>query len=170
MSLNLLFIMTALLLADYVVGLLYGIWNEGFDKEKCIKGAQKHFLIFAGYGALALIAYVSAMRLPEMEYLSGLLLDPIARYFLKLLDRMKEFMARDTAKAASAAPVPEVRQEVQSETVVTAEAAAPAPEKPAASAKPAARAKPTASTRAKKPAQPKSSQSKPAQSATPSAK
>ena len=123
MSLKLLFIMTALLLADYVVGLLHGIWNEGFDKEKCIKGAQKYFLIFVGYGAIALIAYISAMRLAEMEYLSGLLLEPIARYFLKLLDRMKGLMIKDAAKEEKYV---EIKSEKPQETVVTVQAAEPA--------------------------------------------
>ena len=143
MSLKLLFIMTALLLADYVVGLLYGIWNEGFDREKCIKGAQKYFLIFVGYGAIALIAYISSMRLAEMEYLSGLLLEPIARYFIKLLDRMKGLMAKDTEREKK--PV-EIKSEKPQETVVTVQAVKPEPAKPAPKRTQAARRSTAAKT------------------------
>jgi len=122
MSLNLLFIMTALLLTDYAVGLLYGIWNGGFDKEKCIRGAQRYFLIFAGYGALALIAHLSSYRFEGMQYLSGLLLEPIARYFVRLLDRLKGLFSAERENSAEKQAGNQRAQEALAETIVTVEA------------------------------------------------
>ncbi len=122
MSLNLLFIMTALLLADYVVGLLYEIWNEGFDKTKWIKGAQRYFLIFVGYGALALIAHLSSYYFEEMQYLSGLLLEPIARYFVSLLDRLKGLFLAEQENSAEKKIKNQKAQETLKETAVNVEA------------------------------------------------
>ncbi len=138
MSLNLLFIMTALLLADYVVGLLYGIWNGGFDKEKCIKGAQRYFLIFAGYGALALIAHLSSYRFEGMQYLSGLLLEPIARHFVRLLDRLKALFAAERENSEGKQAKNQRPQELLPETIVTVEAVPTAVMVPAEEAKRAA--------------------------------
>lgn len=122
MSLNLLFIMTGFLLADYMVGLLHGIWNEGFDKGKCIKGAQRYFLIFAGYGALALIAHLSSYRFEEMKYLSGLLLEPIARHFVRLIDRLKSLFSVEQENLKAIQSENQKMMEQLPETVVTVEA------------------------------------------------
>ncbi len=120
MSLNLLLVMAVFIVTDFVVELLDDTWKEGFQKEKCIKGAERRALVLIGYSAFALIAYFAGQKASAMEYLSGLLLEPIARYFVSLLNRLRGFIVKEQETYQSQ---PEPETEKPKETVVTLQAA-----------------------------------------------
>lgn len=94
MSLYLLLILFIILAVDFLVALstTNSVRTEG--KEKNVRMLQRYGIIFGGYAAVALIAYMCSQAYPNMEYISGLLLDPIFRYSVSLLDRLKILMTR----------------------------------------------------------------------------
>lgn len=104
MVLSLLYLLAILLFVNFVVGLLRGIWSEGFIKEKFIKGFTTYLLIFIGFAALDLFAYFAGKQITGFTYLAGVLIDPIARYLVKILDTLRELLDYVFGKKAYAEP------------------------------------------------------------------
>ena len=94
MSFYLLIILFVILAVDFLVAFCSNgpVRTEG--KEKTVRMLQRYGVIFGGYAAVALIAYLCGKAYPNMEYISGLLLDPIFRYSVSLLDRLKVLMTK----------------------------------------------------------------------------
>ena len=92
MVLTLLYLLAILLLVNFVIGFLRGIWAEGFKKDKFIKGFTTYLLIFIGFAALDLFAYYAGQKISGFAYLAGILVDPIARYLVKILDTLRELL------------------------------------------------------------------------------
>lgn len=92
MVLNLLYLLTILMVVNFVVGFLRGIWAEGFNKDKFLKGFTTYLLIWIGFAALDLFAYKAGEAISGFTYLAGILIDPIARYLVKILDTLRELL------------------------------------------------------------------------------
>ncbi len=127
MSLFLLIILFVILAVDFLIAMFGGQRNEG--KEKLMRLLQRYALIFAGYAAVGLIAFFGGKMFPNLEYISGLLLDPIFRYAVSLLDKLKALMVRpkkeDKAdktekaeKAEESKPVSVVAADVKKDSVM----------------------------------------------------
>ncbi len=104
MSLQLIFILVVLMAANQIIGTGYGSWKSGFNSVLFFKGVKKIFLLFVGYGAIALAAHFAADAIPKAEYLSGILLEPIAKYFTKVCDSLKQLLNESTKTEPPAAP------------------------------------------------------------------
>lgn len=94
MSFYLLMILFVILAVDFLVAFFANNSVRTEGKEKTIRMLQRYGVIFGGYAAVALIAYMCGKAYPNMEYIGGLLLDPIFRYSVSLLDRLKILMTR----------------------------------------------------------------------------
>lgn len=94
MSLYLLIILFVILAVDFLVSFFANNSVKMEGKEKTVRMLGRYGVIFGGYAAVALIAYMCGRNYPNMEYISGLLLDPIFRYSVSLLDRLKILMTR----------------------------------------------------------------------------
>lgn len=89
MSIILFLVLCVLMVANQMIGIANGWYRDGFSIHKMVCGFQKYGIILLGYGAIAFTAYISGKYIPEMEYISGILLEPIAKYFVKLLNRLR---------------------------------------------------------------------------------
>lgn len=96
MSFQLIFILVVLMTANQIIGTGYGSWKSGFDSDLFFRGIKKIILLFVGYGAIALAVYFAADYIPKVEYLSGILLEPIAKYFTKVCDSLKHLLDEST--------------------------------------------------------------------------
>ncbi|MBO4902202.1 MAG: hypothetical protein J5518_05360 [Lachnospiraceae bacterium] len=96
MSLAFVIILFIILSVDFLIALFGNVCThaEGKDKERLLRLLQRYAVIFGGYAAVGLIAYFCGKSYPSMEYIGGLLLDPIFRYSISLLDRLKTLMLR----------------------------------------------------------------------------
>lgn len=92
MILELLYLLILLMAANFIIGMLRGVWTEGFNKEKFMKGLTTYLLILIGFTAVALFAHYAGQRVGGFVYLAGILIDPIARYLVKLLDTLRELL------------------------------------------------------------------------------
>lgn len=92
MSLFLLIILFVILAVDFVITMFGGARNEGKEKLMCL--LKRYAMIFAGYATVGLIAFFGGKMFPNLEYISGLLLDPIFRYAVSLLDKLKSLMVK----------------------------------------------------------------------------
>lgn len=104
MSLQLILILVVLMAANQIIGTGYGSWKSGFNKALFWRGVKKIFLLFIGYGAIALAARFAADYIPKAEYLSGILLEPIAKYFTKVCDSLKRLLNEPAKVISPAAP------------------------------------------------------------------
>lgn len=104
MSLQLIVILLVLMAANQIIGTGYGSWKSGFSSELFFKGVKKVLLLLVGYGAIALAAHFAADVIPKAEYLSGILLEPIAKYFTKVCDSLKQLLNEPTRMEPPAAP------------------------------------------------------------------
>ena len=89
MSIVLFIFLCVLMVANQMIGIANGWYRDGFSLHKMVGGFQKYGIILLGYGAIAFAAYIAGRYFPKMEYISGLLLEPIAKYFVKLLNRLR---------------------------------------------------------------------------------
>lgn len=92
MSIKLLLVLLGLMVANQIVGTSYGSFIAGFSGEKLKYGLWKLVTAAVGYGAIALAAHFANDYINGMEYLSGILLEPIARYFLDVVDKLKKLV------------------------------------------------------------------------------
>ena len=92
MSLTLLVVLVVLMAVNQAVGTGYGSWKNGFDWGLFWSGVKKILLLCLGYGALAFAAHFAGDYVPKAEYLSGILVEPIARYFTKICDSLRSLL------------------------------------------------------------------------------
>ncbi|WP_297981540.1 hypothetical protein [uncultured Oscillibacter sp.] len=92
MSFQLIFILVVLMTANQIIGTGYGSWKSGFDSDLFFRDIKKIFLLLVGYGTIALAVHFAADYIPKVEYLSGILLEPIAKYFTKVCDSLKRLL------------------------------------------------------------------------------
>jgi len=97
MSIQLIATLLLLMAANQIIGTGYGSWKSGFSRELFVKGIKKVALLLVGYGAIALTAHFAAGVIPEAEYLNGILLEPIAKYFTKICGSLKQLLNESTA-------------------------------------------------------------------------
>lgn len=119
MSVQLIFILVVLMTANQIIGTGYGSWKSGFDSDLFFRGIKKIVLLFVGYGAIALAVHFAAGYIPKAEYLGGILLEPIAKYFTKVCDSLKRLLDEPTKTEFSAGPqTPESSDAPQEEASV----------------------------------------------------
>lgn len=99
MSLELLAVLLVLMAVNQLLGTGYGSWKSGFDKALFVRGLKKVGLLLLGYGALAFATHFAGSYVPSVEYLSGILLEPIARYFTKICDSLRNLLNEPTEKS-----------------------------------------------------------------------
>ena len=96
MSIELIMVLIVLVVVNQIIGTGYGSWKSGFSSELFFRGIKKITLLLLGYGAIALTAHFAADYIPKVEYLSGILLEPIAKYFTKICDALKSLLNEST--------------------------------------------------------------------------
>lgn len=101
MCFRLIFVLVSLMVVNQIIGTGYGTWKEGFCKETFCKGLFKILCLLLGYGVLALTIHLASEFVPQAEYLSGILLEPIAKYFTKVCDSLKNLLNEPVKKVAS---------------------------------------------------------------------
>jgi len=92
MSIRLILVLFVLMFVNQCVGVSYGAFREGFRRDKFEAGIWRYATVLAGYAAIALTVYLARDTVEGIEYVSGLLLEPIARYFLKLVQKLKKIV------------------------------------------------------------------------------
>jgi len=97
MSLELLAVLVVLMAVNQALGTGYGSWKDGFNKPLFWRGLKKIGLLLLGYGALAFATHFAGAYVPTAEYLSGILLEPIARYFTKICDALRNLLNEPTS-------------------------------------------------------------------------
>lgn len=100
MSIKLVIVLAVLLVVNQVIGTGYGTWKDKFDKNLFFSGVKKVALIFIGYGALAFAAHYASEYVPSVEYISGILVEPIARYFAKICESLRNLVNEPTKSKA----------------------------------------------------------------------
>ncbi|MBQ9940001.1 MAG: hypothetical protein IJO74_00465 [Clostridia bacterium] len=93
MSINLILVLLFLMLTNQIIGTSYGSWKNGFSKELLGKGLLKIFYLAIGYGALAFAAHFASEYVPAAEYISGILIEPIAKYFSKICESLRRLLS-----------------------------------------------------------------------------
>ena len=92
MSINLIVTLVVLMIANQAIGTAYGSWKEGFDWELLWKGVWKIVCLAMGYGALAVACHFASEYIPEAEYISGIIVEPIAKYFSKICEKLRKLL------------------------------------------------------------------------------
>lgn len=92
MSIQLIVVLIVLMFVNQIIGTGYGSWKEGFKIALFCAGIKKVFLLFLGYGALALASHYASEYVPSAEYISGILIEPIARYFIKICESLRNII------------------------------------------------------------------------------
>lgn len=124
MSIQLIVVLLVLMVTNQLIGTGYGSWKAGFDKALFFRGVKKILLILAGYGAIALTAHFAADYIPKIEYLSGILLEPIAKYFTKVCDSLKQLLHESArTETAPVKQLEEPRSDIPAKEPSTEEAA-----------------------------------------------
>ncbi len=93
MSIALFMVLCGMMVANQIIGIANGWYREGFSLRKMVAGFQKYGIILFGYGMIAAASYVLGNYFPKAEIISGILLDPIAKYFVKLLNRLRNVVS-----------------------------------------------------------------------------
>lgn len=93
MSLTLIAVLVVLMVVNQVVGTSYGAWKNGFKWSLLWAGLWKIGSLAIGYGALALAAHFASEYVPATEYLSGILVEPIAKYFSKICESLRKLLS-----------------------------------------------------------------------------
>ena len=93
MSITLIITLIVLMIVNQVLGSAYGAWKNGFSKDLFWKGVKKIAYLGIGYGALAFAAHFAAEYIPATEYISGILIEPIAKYFSKICESLRGLLS-----------------------------------------------------------------------------
>jgi len=93
MSIALFLVLCGMMVANQIIGIANGWYREGFSLRKMVAGFQKYGIILFGYGIIAAASYILGNFFPKAEIISGILLDPIAKYFVKLLNRLRNVVS-----------------------------------------------------------------------------
>ena len=96
MSIKLFAVLMVLMIVNQLMGTAYGTWSEGFDLTKLLAGLYKIAILCIGYGAIAFAAYFASDYVSEVEYLSGILIEPIVKYFAKIVESLKNMINEKT--------------------------------------------------------------------------
>lgn len=100
MCLTLICVLLILMGVNQIIGTTYGSWKAGFKKELLYTGLLKIFYLAIGYGALAFAAHFASQYVPAAEYLSGILIEPIAKYFSKICESLRKLLADSVTETA----------------------------------------------------------------------
>ncbi len=92
MSIILIIVLLVLMGVNQIIGTTYGSWKNGFKKELLWAGLLKIGYLAIGYGALAFAAHFASQYVPAAEYLSGILVEPIAKYFSKICESLRKLL------------------------------------------------------------------------------
>jgi len=92
-SIKLIITLVVLMIVNQVLGSTYGAWKNGFSKELFWKGVKKIVFLGIGYGALALASHFASEYVPATEYISGILIEPIAKYFSKICESLRGLLS-----------------------------------------------------------------------------
>ena len=92
MSIKLIIVLVVLMVVNQFIGTTYGSWKNGFQKELLVKGFWKIVCLAIGYGALAFASHFASQYVPSAEYLSGILIEPIAKYFSKICESLRRLL------------------------------------------------------------------------------
>ncbi|MGI5984910.1 MAG: hypothetical protein GXY01_10590 [Clostridiales bacterium] len=95
MSIKLIAVLFVLMIANQLVGISYGAFKDGFSWSKLKYGAWKLLTTLGGYAAIAFAAHYANDYINGIEYISGILLEPIAKYFLNVVEKLKQIMNED---------------------------------------------------------------------------
>ena len=98
MSIKLIIVLVVLMAVNQIVGTSYGTWKDGFSKDKLLSGLWKIGSLALGYGALAFAAHFAAQYIPSAEYVSGILVEPIAKYFSKICESLRCLLSDSVTK------------------------------------------------------------------------
>ena len=90
------------MIANQLIGTGYGAWTSGFNKDKFFAGLYKIGTLAVGFGVLAISAHFAGNYVEGLEYISGLLLEPIAMYFTKLTRNLKDMIVGSSSESAIA--------------------------------------------------------------------
>lgn len=100
MSATLFIVLIVLMAANQIIGTTYGTWKKGFNKPLFCSGLLKIAQLAVGYGALALAAHFASQYVPAAEYLNGILVEPIARYFSKICESLRLLLSESATEIA----------------------------------------------------------------------
>lgn len=95
-SIKLFIVLIVLMLANQCLGTAYGAWKDKFHRDYFLKGLGKILRLFFCYGAVTLAAEFAGEYIPNSEYLSGILLEPIAKYYSKICRSMRDLLNDST--------------------------------------------------------------------------
>lgn len=98
MSLVLIVVLIVLMSINQIIGTSYGSWKVGFKKDLLISGLLKITYLALGYGALAFAVHFASQYVPPIEYLNGILVEPIAKYFTKICDSLRRLLDEPVVK------------------------------------------------------------------------
>lgn len=98
MSFKLFVVLIVLMTINQVIGTSYGSWKVGFKIDLLISGLLKIIYLALGYGALALATHYAAQYVPSAEYLNGILIEPIAKYFSKICESLRQLLNEPVVK------------------------------------------------------------------------
>lgn len=91
-SIKLFLVLIALLLTNQLLGTAYGSWKDKFNRDYFLTGLGKILRLCCCYGAVTLAAKFAGDYVPNSEYLSGILLEPIAKYYSKICKSMRDLL------------------------------------------------------------------------------
>lgn len=97
-SMQLLLVLFFLMIVNQIIGTSYGSLKNKFQFSYFLNGIWKMVTILIAYGALALTAELLGEFIPEGKYLSGVLIDPIVRYYAKIYDSLRKIFSESTPK------------------------------------------------------------------------
>ena len=89
MKMELFLLLILLMIVNQLVGTCRGAIFEKFDKKRFWNGVKRIVIIAAGYFTISIAVFITGELFTEIDYLNGLLLEPICRYFVKLVDNLK---------------------------------------------------------------------------------
>lgn len=90
-------VLIVLMIANQIIGTVYGSWREGFRKDLLFAGLWKIFCLAVAYGSLALATHFASEYVPEANFLNGIIIEPIAKYFSKICSTLRSLLD-DSAK------------------------------------------------------------------------
>ena len=96
MCIKLFLVLLLLMIVNQLMGTGYGAWKEGFQREKFLAGCYKLLVLCLGYGTVAVSAYAAGAYIEAAQYISGLLIEPVCRYFAKLVGTLRSMVEEKT--------------------------------------------------------------------------
>lgn len=110
-------ILFILMAANQLVGTSYGAIVEGFKADKLKVGLWKMFTTFLGYAVIVISVNYAENYVQGSQYLSGILLEPIASYFNKIIEKLKTLITTDVSEIYANRNCTETEDEKTDDTV-----------------------------------------------------